>query len=172
MTDTGSGEPAASSPYTPRGPGVTPPFAAPPVEGRGSRLWFGLGVGALAVVLCCGGGIAAAIGLTSVGGRALTEQVDVVVGDYFEALKQQRYEDAYQQLCDDAQGEETPAEFSRRLAAEAPIASYEIGRLSVRAIEPVVPVRVVYDSGADANLRVHLSQDTSTGGFEVCGVDG
>jgi hypothetical protein len=156
----------------PQGPGVTPPFATPPTEGRSSRLWFGLGIGALVMLLVCGGGIAAVIGLGTTAGKALNEQVQVVVGDYFDAVRQKRWQDAYTQLCEESQKDETLAAFTSRVSAQEPIRSYKIGSLSIAAIEPVVPVDVVYGSGADGTLQVYLRQDGSTGQFEVCSVEG
>ena len=44
--------------------------------------------------------------------------------------------------------------------------------LSIAAVEPVVPVDVVYGSGAGDTLQVYLRQDGSTGRFEVCDVEG
>ena len=41
-------------------------FPAPPTEGRRFRIGLGLGIGALVVLLVCGGGVAAAVGLTAV----------------------------------------------------------------------------------------------------------
>ncbi len=184
MTYTGSGEPAVPAPSVapdphpgpvpdpPQGPGVIPPFPVPPTEGRSSRVWLGIGVGALVTVLVCGGGVAAVIGLATTGARALNEQVDVVVGDYFEAVKQKRFDDAYEQLCEDAQDDESPAEFTQRLSAEPALANYTVGNLAVSAIEPVVPVDVVYVGGAKDTVQVSLSQNSSTGRLEVCGVEG
>lgn len=186
MTYTGSGEPAVPAPSAapgsrpgagpvpdpPQGPGVTPPFPVPPTEGRRSRVWLGIGIGALVTVLVCGGGVAAVIGLATTGARALNEQVDVVVGDYFEAVKQKRFDQAYEQLCEDAQDDESPAEFTRRLSAEPAVADYTVGNLAVSAIEPIVPVDVVYVGGARDTVRVSLSQNSSTGRLEVCGVEG
>lgn len=162
----------APVPDPPQGPGVTPPFATPPTEGRSSRLWFGLGIGALVMVLVCGGGIAAVIGLVTTAGTALNEQVQVVVGGYFEAVRQKRWQDAYTQLCEESQKDETLTAFTSRVSAQEPIRSYKIGSLSIAAIEPVVPVDVVYGSGADGTLQVSLRQDGSTGQFEVCSVEG
>jgi hypothetical protein len=158
-------------PDPPQGPGVTPPFPVPPTEGRSSRLWMGIGIGALVAVLVCGGGIAAIIGLATTGTRALNEQVEVVVGDYFEAVQQKRYNDAYGQLCEDVHEEESVADFTRRVSAEPVISRYDIGNLSPAAIDLAVPVDVVYADGASATLRVLLEQDGSTGAFEVCGVE-
>jgi hypothetical protein len=198
MTYTGSGEPAVSAPLPgpsyppppdgqsygpppagpppvpepPRGPGVGIPFPVPPTEGRSSRVWVGLGVGALVALLACGGGVAAIIGIATTGARALGEQAEVVVGDYFQAVQQKRYEDAYAQLCEQAQEDETYNEFNRRIVGEPAISTFEIGNTSVSAIDPVVSVDVVYvDTTADT-LRVYLVQDASTGDYEVCDVEG
>ncbi len=159
-------------PDPPQGPGVTPPFPLPPTEGRRSRVWLGIGIGALITVLVCGGGVAAIIGLATTGARALNEQVDVVVGDYFEAVKQKRFDDAYKQLCEDARDDESSAEFTRRLSAEPALDTFTVGNLAVSAIEPVVPVDVVYVGGARDTVQVSLSQNSSTGRLEVCGVEG
>jgi hypothetical protein len=155
----------------PRGPGATAPFPAPPTEGRSARVWWGVGAGALAVVLFCGGGTAALIGLATVGAKAVDEQATVVVGGYFDAVRQKRYDDAYGMLCEQAQDDESPGEFSRRIAAEQTIRSYDVGTVSLVTTVPVVPVKVVYDTGDNANLQVSLRQDRNTGEFEVCGVE-
>lgn len=171
----GAGSPAGAEsvvPPTPQGPGAVPPFPAPPTEGRSSRLWLGLGLGALALLLCCGGGGAAVFGIGTVAARALNEQVDVVVGEYFDAVRQKRLDDAYAQLCEDAQQAESRAEFARRVGAEPAIMSYEVGDITLASVEPVVPVEVVRADGATETLQVDLRQDQSTGQFEVCGVEG
>ena len=160
--------PAGSAP---QGPGAVPPFPAPPTEGRSSRLWLGLGLGGLALLLCCGGGGAAVFGIGTVAARALNEQVDVVVGEYFDAVRRNRLDDAYAQLCEDAQQAESRAEFARRVGAEPAITSYEVGDIALTSVEPVVPVEVVRAGGATATLQVDLKQDQSTGQFEVCGVE-
>ncbi|HEY0696242.1 MAG TPA: hypothetical protein VGD43_00350, partial [Micromonospora sp.] len=127
----GSGVPDGAAPHgvhpPPVGPGVTPPFAAPPTEGRSLRMWVGLGIGALAVALCCGGGAVALVGLAVAGGQAVNEQSRAVVGDYFDALADEDYSRAYTLLCDADQQRETPGEFQRRVSAEPEVASYEIG---------------------------------------------
>jgi hypothetical protein len=133
---------------------------------------LGLGIGALVAVLACGGGIAAIIGLATTGTRALNEQVQVVVGHYFEAVQQKRFDDAYEQLCQQAKEQESAADFVARVGAEPAIATFDIGNLAVSSIDPVVPVDVVYLDGAADTLRVNLSQNGSTGALEVCGVEG
>ncbi|MGW0434350.1 Rv0361 family membrane protein [Micromonospora sp. NPDC003197] len=156
-------------PPPPPGPGVAPPFAAPPTEGRSRRRWIGLGVGALALVLCCGGGVVAVVGLAVSGTQAIDEQARTVAGDYFEALKNRRYGRAYDLLCDEDQRRESSRDFQQRVSAEPEIAGYQVHQ-SMVTNEIVVPVDVTYRSGGQDNLRVTLAQDSKTGTFEVCGI--
>jgi|GEM_PF-941568 len=155
----------------PAGPGVAPPFAAPPAEGRTARVWIGLGVAALALLLCCGGGTVALVGLIVTGAEAIDEQARIAVGDYFEAVSQQDFGAAYDMLCAEAQSRESASEFARRLATEPEITAYEVGQVSVTS-RIVVPVEVDYAQGGGDTLRVSLNQDTGTGELEVCGVEG
>ncbi|MBM2621770.1 hypothetical protein JIG36_40330 [Actinoplanes sp. LDG1-06] len=155
-------------PVPPLGPGVQPPFPAPPVEGKGRRVGWGLGIGAGVLVLICGGGLAALIGLgTSISG-ALDEQAHAAVDDYLTALKDGRYDQAYRQLCERAQRSETSAEFRSRVEGEERISSWELGALVTVPLS--VPVEATYDDGDVRNLRATLDQNTSTGEFEVCEV--
>ncbi|MFC7545351.1 hypothetical protein [Plantactinospora sp. GCM10030261] len=156
-------------PPPPSGPGATPPFAAPPTEGRSLRLWLGLGAGALVAVLCCGGGGAALVGLVVSGTQAVNEQAQVVVGDYLRAVKDKEYDDAYRLLCDSDQQRESPSEFTDRLSAEPDIASYDVGEATV-STDISVPVTVTYSGGNQQAQRITLAQDRGTGQFEVCGV--
>lgn len=135
------------------------------------RLWWGLGAGALAVLLLCGGGATAVYALVTVTSRAVNEQADVIVGQYLDALRAKRYADAYEQQCESVRNTETRSEFTGRVAAQPVIASYDIGNVALNAAEPSVPVRVTYDDGRAADLRVTLAQDSGTGRFEVCGVE-
>jgi hypothetical protein len=151
---------------------VVPPFPAPPTEGRTARLWWGIGVGAAALVLCCSGGVAALVGLGVLGQRAFNEQASTVIGNYLDAVRDEEYDDAYRLLCDETQDSETPAEFADRMAGLEGIRSYDVGDLNVASTELAVPVRVVYDTGRAGTLRVRLAQDTDTGEFEVCGIEG
>jgi hypothetical protein len=167
----GEGVPVAERDVPP-GPGVVPPFPAPPTEGRSARLWLGLGIGALVATLCCGGGLAAGIGLVVSSTAAVGERVDASVGGYFDAVKEKRWSDAYRMLCEDARDRETPARFADRVGAEKPIREYDVGTINLASADLVVPVQVVYDDGTPATLDVHLAQDQATGDFEVCRVEG
>ncbi|MEH0936930.1 hypothetical protein [Micromonospora psammae] len=155
-------------PAPPSGPGVAPPFAAPPTEGGRVRLWIGLGVGALALLICCGGGGAAAIGLVVSNVQAIEEQGKSVTDDYYRALVEQDYDQAYDKLCDDAQRREPRADFAQRVADEPAVASYRVGEVDPTAL--TVPVEVTYRGGGRDAQQVRLAPDQQTGGMEVCGI--
>ncbi|TDC00844.1 hypothetical protein E1091_04080 [Micromonospora fluostatini] len=156
-------------PPPPPGPGVAPPFAAPPTEGGQKRLWLGLGVGALAVLLCCGGGGAAVVGLAVTNVRALDEQGRAVTDDYYRALVEKKYGEAYDMLCPAERRRETKPDFERRTAAEPEISSFRVQ--NVDEVNLTVTVDVSYADGDRGTQRVTLAPDTQSGGLEVCGVD-
>ncbi|WP_328348693.1 Rv0361 family membrane protein [Micromonospora sp. NBC_00421] len=155
-------------PAPPPGPGVAPPFAAPPTEGSRRRLWLGLGVGALALVICCGGGGAAAVGLVVSNVQAIEEQGQSVTDDYYRALVDKQYGKAYEKLCDDARRRESRGEFTRRVAAEPAVASYRVGDVDPQTL--TVPVDVTFSGGGRDTQQVTLAADQQSGGMEVCGV--
>jgi hypothetical protein len=160
-------DPAPPAP-PPRGPGVVPPFAAPPSEGRSSRMWLGLGVAGIAVVLCCGGGLAAVVGLLVAGTRALDEQAEIVITDYLEAISDEEYGEAYDLLCPDLQQRESLGAFERRVAAQPQISAFQVGDTDLTT-DIIVPVRVTYATGGTDSLRFVMAQDSETGGLLVCG---
>jgi hypothetical protein len=160
-----------TAPAPPPGPGVVPPFPAPPTEGRGLRIGLGLGIGLAALLLVCGGGTAAAVGLFSVMGRALNEQAHVVVGDFFQAVKAQKYREAYNSQCQQAKSRETQAEFTERITSPEPIEAYRVGDVNLTSVQLSVPVNVTYSGGSTARLQVYLDQDRETGKFQVCGIE-
>ncbi|GGM56812.1 hypothetical protein GCM10011608_47080 [Micromonospora sonchi] len=164
-----TGDSESRVPTPPQGPGVVPPFAAPPTEGGRSRLWLGLGAGALAVLICCGGGGSAVVGLLVSGAQAIEEQGRTVSDDYFRALSDGQFGRAYDQLCEDAKRRESRQEFERRTAAEPQISSYKVGQVDINTL--TVPVDVTYAGGGQERQQVVLQQDQQTGGMEVCGVN-
>ena len=161
----------AQAPEPPQGPGVYPPFPAPPVEGRGRRIGLGLGIGAAVGLLVCGGGIAAVIGLGASITGALDEQAHVVVGDYFEAIEAKKYDEAYGMLCESEQVRQTQAEFVSSAEAAEPIENHSVGDLDLAAVNLTIPVQVTYTDGQTATLDVYLEQNPDTGQFQVCGVE-
>lgn len=130
-------------------------------------MWLGLGVAALAVVLCCGGGAVALVGLFVSSAEAINEQARTVVGDYLEAVRDEKYGQAYQMLCDEARRRESPAEFEERISAGPTVTAYRVGDVAFTD-EITVPVQVTYTGGERDNLRASLDQDTDTGELRVC----
>lgn len=155
----------------PPGPGVQPPFAAAPIEGRTTRMWWGLGVAGAALAVCCGGGLLAFGGFVITGTQALNEQADRVVGDYLDAVIAEDWDRAYDRLCDRDQRAESLEEFARREARAPEIQSYELGDLDLTRPELRLPVDLTYTEGGTERVEVPLEQDTSTGELEVCGFD-
>jgi hypothetical protein len=139
------------------------------VEGRGRRIGVGLGVGAAVLLLVCGGGSVAAVGLFSVMSSALNEQADVVVSDYLEALRDREWSQAYDQLCDTAKQKETESQFTSRVSTAELITSWNVG--DVDLVQANAPVTVTYADGDTAQLRAYLEQSRDTGGFEVCSIE-
>jgi hypothetical protein len=142
---------------------------APPIEGRTARIWIGLGVAGLAVLLCCGGGTAAVVGLMLTGTEALNERGRMVVREYLDAVSDDDFHTAYRLLCDDAQEDETESEFADRVSREPDIVSYTLHDLQVTDLTLEAQVR--YAGGSEDSLRFLLAQDRNTGELEVCGVD-
>ena len=89
---------------------------------------------------------------------------------YFDALSEGNYQDAYKLLCDDAQEDETPAQFTARVSSGPRITSYEVGDVAIPAL--TVPADVTYATGGQDRLEITLAQDAGTGQFEVCGIAG
>lgn len=160
--------PGPGVPNPPAGPGVAPPFAAPPVEGRRTRLWLGLGAGALALTLCCGGGGAAVLGLLVVGAEAIDEQGRTVSTNYYQALVEREYGAAYDQLCARVRQQESRRGFERRAASGPQVNSFQVGELNQARL--TVPVEVTFSGGDRERQLVNLEQNQQTGALEVCGV--
>jgi len=156
-------------PPPPQGPGVYPPFPAPPVEGRGRRIGVGLGIGAGVLLLVCGGGAVAGVGLGRVMTSALNEQADVVVGDYLAALRDREWAKAYDMLCAEARTEENESQFTSRISTGERITGWEVG--DVNLVRLAAPVTITYADGDTADLQAYLGQNRETGGFEVCSVE-
>lgn len=132
------------------------------------RMWLGLGAGALAVLLCCGGGSVAMFGLAITSGQATEEQARAVTEDYYQAVADEQYGRAYELLCDNLQHRESQQEFQQRLGAEPAIATYKVGEPDVNDL--TVPVDVTFDGGGKDRQQVTLSEDRNSGSLEICGV--
>ncbi len=164
-----AGHPAPPAP--PPGPGVQPPFAAPPSEGRNARVWLGLGVASLAVVLCCGVGIASVVGLVVTGTAALNEQAHAAVEDYLQAVGAGRYGQAYGQLCRELRLRQSQREFTAQVSAQPKVREYELLRTRMDENgDAVVPATVTYTNGTTAEIDYRVIQEDAE--IRFCGPTG
>jgi hypothetical protein len=159
---------ASHVPAPPQGPGVHPPFPAPPVEGRGKRVGWTIGISIGVVLVVCGLGSAALIGALVASQGSSQEHAHAVVSSYLNALRAGKYDDAYNLLCDDAQQSESPGEFRARERTEPVIERYSLGDLDL--INAAVPVHATYDDGGTAELEAYLAVDRKTRDYEVCSI--
>jgi hypothetical protein len=150
------------------GPGVVPPFVAPPREGVNRRRWIGAGIGAAIAVLCCGGGGIGIFGvLFSAEDHALSAASEVVT-KYMDDKRDERFAAAYQLLCMDFKDRYTLTEFSSELV-NTPITDFVVetpqadsgGRV-------IVPVSIDYAGGYQQTASYEVIQG-SDGGSRICG---
>jgi hypothetical protein len=153
-------------PAPPQGPGVQPPFPAPPVEGRGKRVGLSIGIAIGVVVLVCGGGLAAMVGILASSQSSAQEHANAAVSGYLDALRDEKYDKAYDLLCDETQRNESQAEFRRRVSGEPVVRTYTMGKFDVLTFS--MPVDATYDNGTSAQLEAYLGSDPTTGAFQVC----
>ncbi|MQA25720.1 MAG: hypothetical protein GEU94_09635 [Micromonosporaceae bacterium] len=124
--------PTSGPPPVPAGPGVRPPFAAPPVRKEPGKLALWLILGGLGVVVCL---VAGGIGL---GGALISAYNDTdreartAVSDYLDALRDEQYGDAYRMTCRAHRKEVSEESFaaSKRGA----------GRLDAYQLDTILPV--------------------------------
>lgn len=170
MTDA-PGPPVVEAPAPPAGPGVQPPFAAPPSEGRTARVWLGLGVAGLAVVLVCGGGLVAGVGLILTGNAAINEQAHTAVEEYLQAVGAGRFGEAYRLLCDELRQRQSEREFTARVSRQPRVREYELRKTEMRSSdEAAVPANVTYTNGVRRSVTYRVV--VSHGQLRYCGVSG
>src|SRR5215470_1555921 len=100
------------APPPPPGPGVQPPFVAPPTDGARQRRWLAIGLAAASALLCCVGGLFGLGGVVVLGGRAVIDEAKLAVTNYLTAVERQNYAGAYRLLCDQIQARTTETEFA------------------------------------------------------------
>lgn len=174
MTQWGTGQgappPAPSEPdepTPPRGPGVVAPFPAPPRE-RNPRVWIGLGVAALVLVLCIGGGVAG----FAVYAVSVTDKITGTVDDYLKAVEAQRYHDAYGMQCAAARRQQSESEFTDQFRNGPGLTAYRLGQPEAANVGGggayAVPADLSFDDGSRTQKKFVVVTD-SQGGYAVCG---
>jgi hypothetical protein len=151
------------------GPGVIPPFAAPPNEGHGRRLGIGIAIGVTLFVLCCGGGIAGFGGLVLATEHERLGQARTVVTNYMNDWRRQDYAAAYQLLCSDQKDQQTVGEFASNLSTNV-VVEFTVSDPTVDGNIIEVPVDVTFDDGSTGapTFEVVVDSDQST---KICGTE-
>jgi hypothetical protein len=155
----------------PPGPGVQPPFVAPPTDGVRQRRWLAAGLAGGTALLLCIGGIFGLGGLIVLGGQAVLDKSRAAVTDYLTAVQARDYDKAYDQLCEAEQARQSKLQFEHSF--EGPrITTFTVSDPDLSGQEVVVPATISYESGGTRVLRYRLVQNSQTGDFEVCGLAG
>lgn len=112
------GVPQGYPPPTAYGPGHTPAGGFNPAPRSNRGWWIGGAIGLLVLLLCCG-----CIGGFGYFVYRITEDMEDdargAVSDYLDDVKNERYSDAYDSLCDEARDDQTEAEFTQEMQARA-----------------------------------------------------
>ena len=157
----------AVPPPPPPGPGVQPPFAAPPTDGQRQRRWLAVGLaGGLALLLCVGGlvGLGAVVVL---GTQVIRDDSTRAVENYLTAVKAREFDKAYDQLCEATQARTTRDQFARAQSRRPGISSFDVGEVELSDVI-TVPATIHYQNQTIATVRYVLEQDSKTGAVEVC----
>lgn len=158
----------AGPPGPPPGPGVQPPFVAPPTDGARQRRTLALVLAGIAVLVVCSGGLLGMGGLVVFGTQMIVDQSRSAVTDHLNAVQSGDFKAAYDGLCDSTRSRITESAYRRSLEDQPRITSFTV-RDPVITDEIVVPATVRYADGTSRSIRFLLEQDTATGDFEVCG---
>jgi len=162
----------AEAPAPPRGPGVRPPFVAPPTDGARHRRGMAAVLAIVAAIVCCLGGIAGVVGVVVLGDRAVDEMARTTVADFYQGIMDAKYPSAYRLLCD---GERQRSVSSLRkfkdLVEDGPeIVGYEVGELQIPDLETLtIGVRLEFKGSDPRQVKLNLAQDMDTGEFRICG---
>jgi hypothetical protein len=161
--------PVMTAPPPPPGPGVRPPFVAPPTDGSRHRRTVAITVSiTLAFVLLIGAAVGF-FGLVALGERVIVDGTKGVVTRYLTAVQHNDYVAAYRLLCADRRSELTETEFARSYDGAPPILGFTVGDPPLEnSDEFFVPVTVRNPDG-ERRLTFGVVQDRQAGiEFRVC----
>jgi hypothetical protein len=155
-------------PPPPPGPGVRAPFAAPPTERNRKRMWIMLGVGAVLLVLCCGGGVFGFGAMVYSQAHALPVQARTVVTRYLDALRAGDYGGAYDQLCGQVRDRVTEESFAADQSRRPRMVAYTLDTAQITGSEVIVPARLETADGEVLRHEFGLVEDQRAGALRIC----
>src|SRR5260221_8729252 len=83
----------------PPGPGVQPPFVAPPTDGARRRRWIGAGIASGLGIFLFIGGLLGYGALSVFGQQMIVERSTAAVTEYLTAIRNGEYHKAFSVLC-------------------------------------------------------------------------
>lgn len=152
----------------PPGPGVRPPFAAPPAERDRRRLWIGIAVGVVALLLCCGGGVVAFGALSVAGANQIRQESRNTVTGYLTALRDREWGTAYSLTCSTRRNVQSLEEFATAQQDQPRVTSWTLGDTEISGSTVIQPADVRYADATGRTVRFRLIRDGSTAGLKVC----
>jgi hypothetical protein len=154
-------------PAPPPGPGVRPPFVAPPTDGNRRRLWTGLGIGAAVLVLVCGGGIAGFAALVRGTVHERSVNATRAVTEFLTDLEHDDFAGAYRAQCEPLRERLTLAEFTADFSNPS-LESFRLDQPEISTDATIVPVQLTFDDGGTVHDRIVVIVE-SDGTSRVCG---
>lgn len=145
----------------PPGPGVTPPFVAPPTDGMRKRRRIGLGVGAAALVVGLIGGVIGVGVLVITGADAQKTAATKVVTNYLTAWQRGDYVGAYHLLCPGGQQTITVDQLTSELDSDM-LASFTLQPAQLATDVIYVPVDLTFTDGAVQDERFAVGSQSRT----------
>ncbi len=164
-----AGQAVDVAPAPPPGPGVQPPFAAPPTGRDNRRTWIGVIIGAIVLVLCCGGTVFGVGTVVVTGYDDLRKEARTTVSGYLTDLQASNWNDAYDRLCRAAQQRETPSQFADRMSGQPAVTGFTLG-VTEMTNDIVQSAMVTRSGGETRTVRYTLVQETSgsTAKLKIC----
>jgi hypothetical protein len=159
-----------SVPPPPPGPGVQPPFVAPPTDGTRQRRWLAVGLASGFVVLLCIGGLVGLGGLVVLGTQVVRDQASAAVTEYLTAVRDGEYRRAYSLLCDERQARVSEREFINDNLDRPRVSDFVVGTAELSE-DIRVPATINYADGTVDVVDFVMAQDGRTGDVEVCAVE-
>jgi hypothetical protein len=150
----------------PPGPGVAPPFAAPPVDRSRRGLWIGLIGGGLALLLCCGGGLFGLGVMVVAGTNQAQEQAKDQVSAFITDVHNQEYQKAHDLLCSSLAQRTTAESIASEFGGNT-ISGYSIGQTRIGGSTVTVDATVNYADQAARQYEFSLVQEGQQ--LRICG---
>jgi len=159
--------PVSLLPAPPPGPGVRPPFIAPPTDGNRKRLWTGLITAGVIAVVLCGGGVAGFAALVTSTVDARRTAATKAVTEFLTDLQHDNFAGAYQAQCDELKERLSFRAFTDTFS-NAQIISFRLEEPQIDTDETIVPVQLTFTDGTQDLERIVVVQDPDAT-YRVCG---